>query len=369
MESSTTTQQRSFLSRLMTESTIPERHMKRQQKRAIANAAIAASKSRDPIQGNGHDLSVPHRLTDPWEADTFDSFVTYESPVGVLSNGPSVSHVLLASAIAGGGSEVLLGRQHRTHFPPSFISTDSTKLHTVYNKFETPMVSNTTNSNASLLSWQWQQQHHHHHNLLQQEHEMIVRNQKRLGRIVMAAGTTSLLFGVKYGMTSNRGSSEEGFVDHHDVCHGIVSSAAAGAARAAIVYCETLLSQFRIAGLGFLGSSTTMNPSFLLIQSNNQAAHQFFSREIAGAMVFFGTYETMKQAISRAPQHCETTMATTTNATAIVVSGGIAGAAYRGLVYSMVNGMGPALLPVMLRAIPSHAMLFWAYESILSTTA
>jgi hypothetical protein len=343
--------------------------MKRQQKRAIANAAV---NSRVPVQGDRHVLSVPQRLTDPWEADTFDSFVTYESPVRVVSVGPSVSQVLMASAIAGGGSEVLLGRQHQSHFPPAFISIGSTKLNSVYNKFEAPMVSNTTNTNGTLLSWQWQQRqnnHHHHNTLLQQEHETIIRNRKRLGRIVMAAGTTSLLFGVKYGMTSTSASPEGGLVDPHDVCHGIVSSATAGAARAAIVYCETLLPKFRIAALGFPGSSTVMNPSLLLIQSNNQAARQIFSREMAGAMVFFGTYETMKQALSRAPQNCETTMATTTSATAILVSGGIAGAAYRGLLYSMVNGMGPALLPVMLRAIPSHAMLFWTYESILLTTA
>ncbi|KAI2513289.1 hypothetical protein MHU86_1060 [Fragilaria crotonensis] len=365
MESSTTTQKRSFLSRLMTESTIPERHIRRQQKRDFANGAILAVKSRRPMQGNIHLLPVPQRTPDQWDADTYESFVPYEAPALVLSKGPSVPQILMASAFAGGGSEVLLGRRHQTPFPAAFSTT---KLHTVYNKFDTPMMSNTTNGNGTLLSLQWHQQHHHQHHHLLEEHETIARNHKRLGRIVVAAGTTSVLFGVKYGMTSRQASSEEGFVDHHDVCHGIVSSAAAGAARATIVYCETQLPHFRIAARGFLGNTIT-KPSLLFIQSDNQAARQILSREIAGAMVYFGTYETMKQALSRAPQQCETTIATKTSAAAILISGGIAGAAYRGLSYSMMHGMGPALLPVMLRAIPSHAMLFWGYESILSTTA
>ena len=328
----------------MTESTIPERHIRRQQKRAIVNAAIPAVKSLEQMQVT----SLPHRLPDQWHAE---SFMPYKSSAMVVDKGPGVQHILVASAFAGGLSEALLGRRLPMCVPPTFSSV---KLHGVYNSLETSMGSNTANNNGTASLWQWQQ---HHMNVGQQE--TLVQNRIRLGSIVKAAGTTSLVFGVKYGMGA-RISSTEGIND--PLCNGIISSAAAGAARAISMYFATL-PHIRTTALALLGDTT---PQYtLFVHSKNHGARQILSREVSGAIVYFGTYEALKQVLSPAQEHQDKA---TTCATTILLSGGIAGAAYRGLMFSVMHGTGLALVSAMLRAIPAHAVLFWGYESFLSTT-
>ena len=321
--------------------------MRRQRKRKTASATIPVVESLEAMQGASL-LSFPRRNPEQRDAETF---VSGESSALVIQRGPCLSRILVASAFAGGLSELLLGRRWQRILQPVFRGT---RLYGAHSNLGTPMGFYTTNTNGIASSWQWQQLHKN-----VQQQETVVRNRKRLGSIVMTAGSTSLMFGVKYGMAGRNKSAGE---VNDPLCHAIISSAAAGAARAAAVYFATTAI---VRNTAFAISGTTTQSYSLFVHSMNNSFRQILYREIAGAIVYFGTYDTMKQVVSFDQKHPDNA---TASATTIVLSGGIAGAAYRGLMFAAVHGTGPALVAAMLRALPAHALLFWGYESILSTT-
>jgi hypothetical protein len=191
--------------------------------------------------------------------------------------------------------------------------------------------------------------------LQQQQQQTVIRNQQRLARVALAAGSTSLLFGAKHVVASHNMTG-----DDDDDDDGVVSSAAAGFALATL-YTPLSNVKTHMAATYRVLNVTEAALSLVRTQSLFSNAPRVYSREIAGAVVYFGTYERLKQALGGAQDN---------NASStlfgVLVSGATAGVLYRSITFSWEQQGMRGFAPAMVRAIPAHAILFLGYESILS---
>jgi hypothetical protein len=290
-----------LIKKFMTQSTIYDRHRRRRE-----NTLAKQGDNRAPMARVLSQVPVFNQVFLPYHQEDTVFTTTVERS---RARQPSTPLVLVSAAFAGAGTEFLFGRPSQ----PTKVSQ----------LFATIQTSGTI--------------------ALQQE--TVLRNQQRAMRMAFAAGSASILFGTKQ-MVAN---------DDHD---SVLSSAVAGGALATIytplLNTKTHMTIYRIPSF----SDAAM--SLMRSQSLFQNAPRVYSREVAGAVVLFGTYETLKG--NKDPS----------TSTSILASGAMAGALYKSITFHFeVNQQqGMPLLrgfaPAVARAIPAYMVLFMGYESALT---
>jgi hypothetical protein len=304
----------------MTESTIHDRHMRRRERTLAHQRAkgIAPFVHRASHESRPDSLQLFPQLPE-WETDTM---FTREVSMPV-SPCLSLPQILIASALGGASSEVLVGRPGQ---PPKL----SRYLHS----------SIIAQSSSNTL-------------ILHQQQETIVRNHQRLGRVAMTAGSTSLLFGTKYGIASYN-SNTSTFAGDNDVFSSAVAGTAIATLYTPLENVNRQMATYRVINF------TDAAISLFRTQSLFANARHVYFREIAGAVVYFGTYASMKQLLGGKES--------SSSSAAVLVSGGTAGALYRSLTYTVEYGTSRGLAMRLIRAFPAHAISFWGYETMISLT-
>ena len=285
------TQGKVTFKRLMTQSTIYDRHKRRRER-------FKASKARE--QGNAKEhgpLVLPEPVDRRIEIQD-DSVFTFERSRPNTSV-PTVSLLasLVASVAGASTSEYLLGASARPVFAPR----------------STSWLQMTSGSSLEVL----------HHQ------EVVVRqNRQRLVLIAQRAGSMGLLFGVRQGVL-NRSDNPT------------LASAVAGIA----------LATSQILQVRYLSSPWSSLENLFRSSAPHESVARLCTRHVAGAVVLFGTYEGLKQRLEHIWGR--------DSKLAIAASGAAAGALYKSFLLSPPHSL------VILRAMPSHAVLFLGYELIL----
>jgi hypothetical protein len=328
----------SFLHRLLTESTIHDRHRQRrrrdnamqlshsstssrpQQQQRVPNAATLLlhlpQKERSGkfmVTGPSYDYNSETKLTD----DDFSSFNSESTILHKEKNVVMFPHIIFASAIGVAVSELLLGSR------PTFQSIRSID-------FYTSSYINTVSTTVTILP-QKSVMSRSIMDLIPQlpsfssgrsQFSSDVQNRANLSHLIRSSASTSLLFGVKYGCQAWQADCSNGILEDG----GLLSSVIAGMIRASLI------------------------PRFLWGYSSRTA---LYSREISGTVVYFGTYDALKSALPGAPW----------------IAGAFAGAIHTGcLALIERTTTNTILIRSMLRAMPVHAVLFGTYEIILQVS-
>jgi hypothetical protein len=284
------TQGKVAFKRLMTQSTIYDRHKRRRER-------FKASKAREQGNAKEHGPLVLPEPVDRRIDIQDDSVFTFERsrPTSV----PTVSLLasLVASVLGASTSEYLLGASARPVFAPR----------------STSWIQTTSGSSLEVL----------HHQ------EVVVRqNRQRLVLIAQRAGSMGLLFGVRQGVL-NRSDNPT------------LASAVAGIAMATS----------QILQVRYLSSPWSSLENLVRSSAPHESVARLCTRHVVGAVVLFGTYEGLKQRLEHIWGR--------DSKLAIAASGAAAGALYKSFLLSPSHSL------VILRAMPSHAVLFLGYELIL----
>lgn len=261
----------------------------------------------------------------------------------------SVPQVMLVAGASGAAAEYVVQGMARTALPANWISI-----------FSTGALSKPTFTA-------------HHDILAMQQHEVFPNikaatyfgfPQQRFSAWRNASSlavSTALLFGSKAFMTNKLGDTSS-----------LASSAFAGAVLATVniprqavhSYLAVLRQSKNVAAPASFTSAAASLVRNQGLGALTRGASVVYGREIAGATLYFGSYEAIKTAMA---SH-ETQGASSAS---VALSGAVAGVLYRGVTHTVDSVFQPGLtargfLPTVLRAAPIHAVLFLGYETGLS---
>lgn len=275
----------------------------------------------------------------------------------------TVPQAVLAAALAGGIAESIFG-QHKSSTKTPFPTETGQKIGAAESsRVFSPFVQAQGTSLTVLLRGE---RHH-------RPSPAMPRANTAFPQVAMAAAGASLLFGTKVLVSQQ---IDGGSLAKSDTASmpNIISSASAGAVMGGFRVGQYVLSRQQYQSHHRLATVTT--PS----RPNLSAV---MGREMFVAVVYFGTYETIKSwfaqpmPTSSSQQH---TVSPTSSGMVTAVSGATAGCAAQSLRFlinstshhAALEAVAPSvrmgrLLPSVARAAPAHALLFCAYEGLLES--